>query len=81
MSDSAKRSQAYTDAGVNIEAGNRFISRIKDMVKSTFTPGVATDIGGFGGLFKPDLTGMEAPMMVAGADGVGTNFKLAFMFD
>ena len=81
MSDSAKRSQAYTDAGVNIEAGNRFISRIKDMVKSTFTPGVATDIGGFGGLFKPDLTGMEAPMMVAGADGVGTKLKLAFMFD
>lgn len=81
MSDSAKRSQAYTDAGVDIEAGNRFISRIKDMVKSTFTPGVATDIGGFGGLFKPDLTGMEAPMMVAGADGVGTKLKLAFMFD
>jgi len=81
MSDSAKRSQAYTAAGVDIEAGNLFISRIKDMVKSTFTPGVATDIGGFGGLFKPDLTGMEAPMMVAGADGVGTKLKLAFMFD
>ena len=81
MSDSAKRSQAYTAAGVDIEAGNRFISRIKDMVKSTFTPGVATDIGGFGGLFKPNVAGMEAPMLVAGADGVGTKLKLAFMFD
>ncbi len=81
MSDSAKRSQAYTDAGVDIEAGNLFVSRIKDMVKSTFTPGVATDIGGFGGLFKPEISGMEAPMLVAGADGVGTKLKLAFMFD
>ena len=81
MSDSAKRSQAYTAAGVDIEAGNRFVSRIKDMVKSTFTPGVATDIGGFGGLFKPEISGMEAPMLVAGADGVGTKLKLAFMFD
>ncbi|MCJ2164860.1 MULTISPECIES: phosphoribosylformylglycinamidine cyclo-ligase [unclassified Pseudodesulfovibrio] len=81
MSDSAKRSQAYTAAGVDIEAGNRFVSRIKDMVKSTFTPGVATDIGGFGGLFKPEIGGMEAPMLVAGTDGVGTKLKLAFMFD
>jgi phosphoribosylformylglycinamidine cyclo-ligase len=81
MSESAKRSQAYTAAGVDIEAGNRFIGRIKAMVKSTFTPGVATDIGGFGGLFKPEISGMEAPMLVAGADGVGTKLKLAFMFD
>ncbi|QJB55364.1 phosphoribosylformylglycinamidine cyclo-ligase [Pseudodesulfovibrio sp. zrk46] len=81
MSSSAKRSQAYTDAGVDIEAGNQFVSRIKDMVKSTFTPGVATEIGGFGGLFKPEISGMEAPMLVAGADGVGTKLKLAFMFD
>ncbi|MGE4423692.1 MAG: phosphoribosylformylglycinamidine cyclo-ligase [Pseudodesulfovibrio sp.] len=81
MSDSAKRSQAYTEAGVDIEAGNEFVRRIKDMVKSTFTPGVATDIGGFGGLFKPEISGMEAPMLVAGTDGVGTKLKLAFMFD
>ena len=81
MSDSVKRSQAYTAAGVDIEAANQFIGRIKNMVKSTFTPGVATDIGGFGGLFRPDLTGMEAPMLVAGTDGVGTKLKLAFLFD
>jgi len=81
MSESARRSQAYTAAGVDIEAGNRFIGRIKEMVKSTFTPGVATEIGGFGGLFKPDISGMQAPMLVAGADGVGTKLKLAFLFD
>lgn len=81
MSDSAKRSQAYTAAGVDIEAGNEFVRRIKDMVKSTFTPGVATDIGGFGGLFKPEISGMQAPMLVAGTDGVGTKLKLAFLFD
>jgi len=81
MSESAKRSRAYTEAGVDIEAGNRFVGRIKEMVKSTFTPGVATDIGGFGGLFKPEIAGMEAPMLVAGTDGVGTKLKLAFLFD
>ncbi|WP_419786918.1 phosphoribosylformylglycinamidine cyclo-ligase [Pseudodesulfovibrio sp.] len=81
MSESAKRSKAYTEAGVDIEAGNQFVSRIKKMVKSTFTPGVATDIGGFGGLFKPEVAGMEAPMLVAGTDGVGTKLKLAFQFN
>ncbi|MDD3313399.1 phosphoribosylformylglycinamidine cyclo-ligase [Pseudodesulfovibrio sp.] len=81
MSESAKRSRAYTEAGVDIEAGNRFVGRIKEMVKSTFTPGVATDIGGFGGLFKPEIAGMETPMLVAGTDGVGTKLKLAFLFD
>lgn len=81
MSNSAKRSQAYTEAGVNIEEANRFIGRIRNMVASTFTPGVATDIGGFGGLFQPNMTGIENPMLVAGTDGVGTKLKLAFQFD
>ncbi|KAB1442194.1 phosphoribosylformylglycinamidine cyclo-ligase [Pseudodesulfovibrio senegalensis] len=81
MTDSAKRSRAYTEAGVNIDEANRFIGRIKNMVASTFTPGVATGIGGFGGLFQPDVAGMEAPMLVAGTDGVGTKLKLAFVFD
>ncbi len=81
MTDSAKRSRAYTEAGVNIDEANRFIGRIKNMVASTFTPGVATGIGGFGGLFKPDVAGMEEPMLVAGTDGVGTKLKLAFLFD
>ena len=50
------RSRAYTDAGVNIEAGNSLVSRIKSLVSQTQIHGVLSDIGGFGGLFKPDLT-------------------------
>ncbi|SMF16875.1 phosphoribosylformylglycinamidine cyclo-ligase [Desulfovibrio gilichinskyi] len=74
----ASRSDAYKAAGVNIEAANDFIGRIKGMVGSTFTKGVVTDIGGFGGLFKLDLTQMEEPVLVSGTDGVGTKLKLAF---
>lgn len=81
MSDSAKRSEAYTAAGVDIEEGNRFVKRIKDLVAATHTPGVLTGIGGFGGLFRPDIAGMEAPILVSGADGVGTKLKQAFDFD
>lgn len=81
MSDAKGRADAYKAAGVDIEAGNAFIGRIKDMVKSTFTPGVVTDIGGFGGLFRPEISGMTEPLLVAGTDGVGTKLKLAFLFD
>jgi phosphoribosylformylglycinamidine cyclo-ligase len=78
MSD---RASAYKDAGVDIEAGNAFVKNIRDLVSSTHTKGVITDIGGFGGLFKMDLQGMQEPVLVAGADGVGTKLKLAFAFD
>ncbi len=78
MSD---RASAYKNAGVDIEAGNTFVKNIRDIVKSTYTKGVVTDIGGFGGLFKLDLQGMQDPVLVAGADGVGTKLKLAFAFD
>ena len=78
MSDRAK---AYAEAGVDIEAGNAFVTRIKSMVKSTFTKGVITDIGGFGGLFRLDTADMEQPVLVAGCDGVGTKLKLAFAWD
>ena len=78
MSD---RTKAYKDAGVDIDAANQLIGRIKSTVASTFTRGVLTDIGGFGGLFKPDLTGMQRPVLVAGTDGVGTKLKLAFQFN
>ena len=76
-----QRHKAYKDAGVDIQAGNQFVSRIKSMVGETFTKGVVTDIGGFGGLFKPDLHNMHEPVLVSSTDGVGTKLKLAFMFD
>ncbi len=75
---SSERAKAYAQAGVNIEAGNALVSRIKDLVQSTQTRGVISDIGGFGGLFRPDLTGMAEPVLVASTDGVGTKLKLAF---
>ncbi len=78
---SSGRAKAYTDAGVNIEAGNELISRIKGAVAKTQTLGVLSDIGGFGGLFRPDLAGMEDPVLVSSTDGVGTKLKLAFAFD
>ena len=78
---SLSRSKAYTEAGVDIEAGNSLVSRIKSMVAKTHIHGVLSDIGGFGGLFKPDLSGMSEPVLVASTDGVGTKLKLAFMFD
>lgn len=78
---SLTRSKAYADAGVNIEAGNSFVSRIKPLVSQTQIHGVMSDIGGFGGLFKPDMVGMESPILVASTDGVGTKLKLAFAFD
>ncbi len=74
------RAKAYTAAGVNIEAGNEFVRRIRKMVASTYTGGVLTDIGGFGGLFKLDTTTMQEPVLVASTDGVGTKLKLAFEY-
>ena len=73
--------KAYKEAGVDIEAGNTFVSRIKSLVASTYTKGVVNDIGGFGGLFKPSMSMFNDPVLVASTDGVGTKLKLAFMFD
>lgn len=78
---SAARSQAYTDAGVNIEAGNALVARIKKTVARTHTSGVLSGIGGFSGLYKPDLSGIQNPVLVSSTDGVGTKLKLAFAFD
>ena len=75
------RSRAYTNAGVNIEAGNALVDRIKSLVAKTRTQGVLSEIGGFGGLFKPDIADMSEPLLVASTDGVGTKLKLAFLFD
>ncbi len=68
----------YAAAGVNIEAGNEVVRRIKAHVARTKTPGVLGGIGGFGGLFAPDLSGMAEPVFVSGTDGVGTKLKVAF---
>jgi phosphoribosylformylglycinamidine cyclo-ligase len=74
------RARAYADAGVDIRAGNAFVEKIRGLVASTHTCGVVSDIGGFGGLFQPDLSGMSKPVLVAATDGVGTKLKLAFAF-
>ncbi len=75
---SSRRSKAYTDAGVNIEAGNELVSRIKGAVAKTKIQGTISDIGG---LFRPDFSGMVDPILVSSTDGVGTKLKLAFTFD
>ncbi len=78
---SSSRSQVYTNAGVNIEAGNDLVSQIKSIVATTHTKGVMCNIGSFGGLFRPEIAGMEDPILVASTDGVGTKLKLAFEFN
>ena len=67
----------YKDAGVDIDAGDRFVKKIKPYVRSTFRPEVLTQIGGFGGLFA--LKKYRDPVLVAGTDGVGTKLKIAFL--
>ncbi|MCL2589163.1 MAG: phosphoribosylformylglycinamidine cyclo-ligase [Oscillospiraceae bacterium] len=79
MKDS--KSESYKQAGVDVVAGYESIERIKPMVESTYTKGVLGSIGGFGGLFAPDFTGMERPVLISGADGVGTKLHLAFALD
>jgi len=71
----------YKSAGVDIDAGNRFVQMIKPLVKATSRPEVLTDIGGFGGLFSLNAGKYEKPTLVASTDGVGTKLKIAFMAD
>ena len=73
--------ESYAAAGVDITAGYRAVALMKEHIAKTLTPGVCSDIGGFGGLFEPDLTGMEHPVLVSGTDGVGTKLKLAFLLN
>ena len=74
-------SESYKEAGVDITAGYKAVELMKQHIKRTMTPGAMSDIGGFGGLFELDLTGIKRPVLVSGTDGVGTKLKLAFIMD
>src|ERR1700726_2834707 len=76
MTDAGKIT-AYKSAGVDIEAQEGGLARVKELARATFTPGVLTEIGSFGGLFRPELAGMREPVLVASADGVGTKLMVA----
>ncbi len=67
----------YKKAGVDIGAGEEFVRMIKPQVRKTFTPGVITDIGAFGGFFQPDFLQYKKPVLVSSIDGVGTKLKIA----
>ena len=74
-------SASYAAAGVNIEAGYEGVKLMKKHVQRTFIPGVISDLGGFGGLFAPELTGIAEPVLVSGTDGVGTKQRIAQLMD
>ena len=75
------RSDSYAAAGVDITAGYRAVELMKQHIAKTMTSGVCSDVGGFGGLFELDVTGMTRPVLVSGTDGVGTKLKIAFLMD
>ena len=75
------KSEAYAAAGVDITAGYKAVELMKAHIAKTMTQGVCSDIGGFGGAFELDLTGITKPVLVSGTDGVGTKLKLAFLMD
>lgn len=76
-----KMRSTYKEAGVDIEAGQEAVRRMKKIVQKTFGPEVLTELGGFAGLFLPDLSSYRQPVLVAASDGVGTKLKIAFMLD
>ena len=75
------KSDSYAAAGVDITAGYKAVELMKKHIARTMTSGVCSDVGGFGGLFELDLTGITRPVLVSGTDGVGTKLKLAFLLD
>ncbi len=81
MDHSNSHSASYAAAGVNIEAGYEGVRLMKKHVARTMIPGVVSDIGGFGGLFTPDIAGMTEPTLVMGTDGVGTKQRIAQLMD
>ncbi|UQZ88108.1 phosphoribosylformylglycinamidine cyclo-ligase [Deltaproteobacteria bacterium Smac51] len=81
MTTKAKKSLSYRDAGVDIEAGNLAVEKIKSAVRSTYRPEVMGDLGGFGGLFALGAGKYKDPVLVSGTDGVGTKLQIAFMMN
>ncbi len=79
--NSESRSESYAAAGVDITAGYRSVELMKRHIARTVIDGVCSDVGGFGGLFQPNLTGMKEPVLVSGTDGVGTKLKIALLMD
>ncbi len=75
------KSDRYAAAGVDITSGYRAVELMKKHIARTMTSGVASDIGGFGGVFEPDMTNISRPVLVSGTDGVGTKLKIAFELD
>ena len=75
------KSDSYAAAGVDITAGYKAVELMKTHIARTMTSGVCSDVGGFGGLFELDLTGISKPVLVSGTDGVGTKLKIAFLMD
>ncbi len=75
------KSDSYAAAGVDITAGYRAVELMKKHIATTMTSGVCSDVGGFGGLFELDMTGITRPVLVSGTDGVGTKLKIAFLMD
>lgn len=74
-------SESYKASGVDITAGYKSVELMKEHVKRTITSGAIGEVGGFGGLFLPDISGMKEPVLVSGTDGVGTKLKMAFLLD
>ena len=74
-------SESYKEAGVDVTAGYKAVELMKAHVARTMTSGVLSGIGGFGGLFELDMTGISKPVLVSGTDGVGTKLKIAFLMD
>lgn len=71
----------YREAGVDIDAGEELVRRIKPIVRQTFSPNVLADIGAFGAFFEPDFSGYRQPVLVSSVDGVGTKLKVAFLMN
>ncbi len=79
--NSKSKSDSYAQAGVDITAGYKAVELMKKHIARTAVPGVCSDVGGFGGLFELDMTGITKPVLVSGTDGVGTKLRLAFLMD